>query len=391
MQASGGRSAAERYLRKLSRGFTVPADMGLESAEVVIAEAVTAEKLSAERVEDALMRAIRTIERESGRALDAQSRAELERLFREDGKRAMERLKEEGVDARLDARHESALEAIVEVDGSRPTLALSAEDRIDLDDEALGQWRTVTRKFSLQISAIAAAVGRIDLDGRHQGTGFVVKDQLILTNRHVLQALASQKDSGEWEFHGEPTITFDARPDKSRDRQFAIRKNVVLTGPEAIDPYGVDYNKLDFAVLECQPGVGGHAFPEPVSFESDADRIAERRPIFTIGYPAQPGYGSYDSDVLDRLFRYRYGVKRFSPGEIDRGLGSAADGTGETVFAHDATTLGGNSGSCVVDLGHDGQLVVGLHFAGVPTQANYAHSSARLRDRLAQLGLTWKE
>ena len=65
-----------------------------------------------------------------------------------------------------------------------------------------------------------------------------------------------------------------------------------------------------------------------------------------------------------KLFQFRYGVKRYAPGEIDRGLGSRADRTGETVFAHDSTTLGGNSGSCVVDLGNDGRLVVGLHFAG---------------------------
>jgi V8-like Glu-specific endopeptidase len=83
-------------------------------------------------------------------------------------------------------------------------------------------------------------------------------------------------------------------------------------------------------------------------------------------------------------------VKRFAPGEIDRALGSAADGTGETVFAHDATTLGGNSGSCVVDLGNDGRLVVGLHFAGIPKHANYAHANARLRAQLADLGFTWK-
>jgi hypothetical protein len=125
--------------------------------------------------------------------------------------------------------------------------------------------------------------------------------------------------------------------------------------------------------------------------ESDADKVTAGRPIFTIGYPAEPRAGIYTSEVLNRLFRHRYGVKRFAPGEIERGLGSAADGTGETVFAHDATTLGGNSGSCVVDFGNDGRLVVGLHFAGAPKIANYAHANARLRVTLAQLGLTWKD
>ncbi|MGH9324226.1 MAG: hypothetical protein ACRD3V_30600, partial [Vicinamibacteria bacterium] len=74
-----------------------------------------------------------------------------------------------------------------------------------------------------------------------------------------------------------------------------------------------------------------------------------------------------------------------------RGLGSAEDGTGETVFTHDSTTLGGSSGCCVVDLGNDGQLVVGLHFAGMPKKANYAHCNAGLQRSLADLSLGWRE
>ncbi len=78
-----------------------------------------------------------------------------------------------------------------------------------------------------------------------------MKDGLILTNRHVLQELARQRDAGKWEFKGEPTITFDADPEKSRERQFKIGK-VVLAGPDEINPAAVDYNKLDFAILECE-------------------------------------------------------------------------------------------------------------------------------------------
>lgn len=375
-------SAAARYLRKMSHGVA--------GAQTGAVEAAAAEALSAEHADEALEQTVRTIERESGRPVDPASRAELERIFREDGKRAIEQLKKQGVNAQLDPRQEDALEAIVKVDGSRPTLAISAEDQIDLEDPTLGQWRAAAKKFAGQISAIATAVGRIDLDGGHKGTGFVVKDRLILTNRHVLQELARQKAPGEWEFKGEPTITFDSNPGESRSRKFTILKKVVLTGPDAIDPRAVDYNKLDFAVLECDVP-DEKRFPAPLALESDADKIAERRPVFTVGYPALPGYSPYEGDVLERLFQHRYGVKRFSPGEIDRGLGEAADGTGETVFLHDATTLGGNSGSCVVDLGNDGQLVVGLHFAGIPKEANYAHSNARLRDRLADLGLAWRE
>jgi hypothetical protein len=45
----------------------------------------------------------------------------------------------------------------------------------------------------------------------------------------------------------------------------------------------------------------------------------------------------------------------------------------------------------VVDLGNDGRLVVGLHFAGAPKKANFAHSNARLHETLGDLALSWKE
>ncbi|HEY7816848.1 MAG TPA: hypothetical protein VIG29_01415, partial [Vicinamibacteria bacterium] len=202
------RNAAARYLRKLSHGVPAAATGAVESA--------TAESLAPDHAEEAHARAIETIERESGRTPDAASKKELDRVFLADGREALARLNNDGADAELTEQHEDALEAIVEVDGSRPTLIFSDEDRIDLADKTLGQWKSVATKFLDQIQKVASSVGRIDLDGTHQGTGFVVKEGLILTNRHVLQALAKQKSSGEWEFLGQPSITFDADPGKSR-------------------------------------------------------------------------------------------------------------------------------------------------------------------------------
>ena len=230
--------------------------------------------------------------------------------------------------------------------------------------------------------------GASNLDNQHVGTGFVVGPGLILTNRHVLQGLAAQETSGAWTFLGTPSITFDAAPHESRTRQFTIRQKVVACGPTAIDPELLDLKKLDFAVLECDIPTGAPHFPAPLPLENDADKITEGRSIYTIGYPAEPPVGWYDDDVLARLFRRRFGVKRFAPGKIARALGTKA--SGETVFTHDATTLAGNSGSCVVDFGNDGQLVGGLHFAGRAGTENYAHSNAKLQTALAGVKVTWK-
>ena len=380
-----GNSAA-RFLRKLSHGVA--------GARTGAVEAATVEALAPKQADQALDRAIAAIEKETGKPLDAASRAELKQLFMEDGKRAIEELKRAGVDAQLSPRQQDAIEAIIEQGGSRPTLPVTADDRVDVKDQALGSWQSVTEKFKDQISAAAASVGRIDLNGMHVGTGFVVKDNLVLTNRHVLQGLAKSDGKGGWSFLGKPTITFDANPGPGRAREFAIRQKVVLAGPEDIDLQSnvIDFSKLDFAVLECEV-TGGGTFPPPLPLEGDADKVTVGRPVFTIGYPAPPpAHVSkvYGTEVLERLFSHRYGVKRFAPGEIDRGMGGDAS-TGVTVFTHDATTLAGNSGSCVVDFGNDGRLVVGLHFGGRPSTANYAHSNARLRSKLEDLGFTWKD
>lgn len=379
MTTPTGNDVAARYLRKLSSGASAST---MESVEA------TGESLSDERAEQALDRAVFVIERESRRPPSADEVSELKHLLLHDGKEAMRRLRNDGEEAQLTVTMTDALEAIVEVDGSRPTLELSEDDRIDLDDPTLGIWRHAARQYADEISRVASAVGRIDRDGVHMGTGFMVKPGIVLTNRHVLQELA-QPSNETWQFRGEPSITFDADPSSRRARQFKLKREVLAAGGQPIDRNNVDYTKLDYAVLACEP----HAslpFPEPLPLEDDANKVAVGRPIYVLGYPAKPMPGVYTSAVLQLLFRYRYGVKRFAPGEIDRAFGTTAARTGETVFAHDATTLGGNSGSCVVDLGNDGYLTVGLHFAGLAETANYAHSSARLRNELHALGLTWK-
>ena len=325
-----------------------------------------------------------------GESLTQLEREELDEVFLKNGVEAMDRLRNDGQAAHLDEYHIEGLEAIIETDGSRPALRLSESDEIDLQDDILGDWKVSAEKYASQITRVASAVGRIDRDGAHCGTGFVVKDGLILTNRHVLQELASEDGDGEWRFIGEPTITFDSEPGDNRRREFRIKKRVVLAGDKKIERTDLDFNKMDFAVLECEIP-DATVFPEPLPMENDPDKIVLNRPIYALGYPGAPSRGQYRFKVLMKLFGNKFSIKRFAPGEIDRELGSVTSDDNQTVFAHDATTLGGNSGSCIVDFGDDGLLVVGLHFAGMAKTENYAHSIATLKAFLSGLGLTWKD
>jgi hypothetical protein len=80
-----------------------------------------------------------------------------------------------------------------------------------------------------------------------------------------------------------------------------------------------------------------------------------------VGYPAADGRRN-DPDEMQRIFAGVYNVKRLQPGEV-----RSVDGT---RLVHDCSTLGGNSGSCVVDL--ETAEVVGLHFGGRYLQGNNA-------------------
>ena len=95
--------------------------------------------------------------------------------------------------------------------------------------------------------------------------------------------------------------------------------------------------------------------------------------VGVIGYPGQNSQIP-DPDAVRNIFGDIYDVKRLAPGAVMR-----AD---ETVIEHDASTLGGNSGSLVFSL--ETGKAVGLHFAGSYTTANYAVPAYVVADRLAR-------
>ena len=69
--------------------------------------------------------------------------------------------------------------------------------------------------------------------------------------------------------------------------------------------------------------------------------------------------------------------------------GSLPGDEADWVVNHDATTLGGSSGSCVVDFANDGATVMGLHFGGKSRAENWAHALAALRPELEAQGATF--
>ncbi len=87
--------------------------------------------------------------------------------------------------------------------------------------------------------------------------------------------------------------------------------------------------------------------------------------VAVVGFPAFDYRNA--PEVQDRVFNRTYNIKRLLPGKTIGRRDFSSFGKTVSALAHDASTLGGASGSAVIDPA-SGSLV-GLHFAGV---TNYA-------------------
>ena len=232
-------------------------------------------------------------------------------------------------------------------------------------------------------------MGAIDADGIQVGTGFMVRPDLIMTNRHVLEELASPLPRAEsptrWQLTRMATIDFSPSGYDPL-RRFQIVE-VAFAGAHPIKGWPIRFDNLDLALLRIETSntAGGKA-PQPVSAVKNPGWRAGAANLFVVGYPAPPSYvpldehGDQRQAVLARLreiFGLRYREKYFAPGMVLRFDAS-------WVFEHDATTLGGNSGSLIGTL-EGGLSAAGLHFAGDWLRANYAHDLALARASDPQL------
>ena len=118
------------------------------------------------------------------------------------------------------------------------------------------------------------------------------------------------------------------------------------------------------AILKVNKDAG---LPKPLALATKDVQAGED--IAVVGYPARDSRN--DAGLMSRIFGDVYDVKRFSPGKVD------AVPKGVWHLTHDCTTLGGNSGSVVMDLATGRS--VGLHFAGLYMIENYAVPSSILR------------
>lgn len=304
---------------------------------------------------------------------------------------ALAKLEDQTSSASLSRTEEFGLEAVVDASGLRPPLLLK-NGFVDLDQPSAKNFSKRLSMLRPGIESVCMATGRINDAHKtgvpYWGTGWLVAEDLVITNAHVCKELISGASRGEGnpETAVRPGISFNLGHEAGQKKPLVDYPvvGVAFLGPEGQSKYegavmrDVNLDSLDLAVLRIDPSVGRSELPPPILAANPeaADSVGflgtQGRWVYTLGYPGVAA--STTPDVFKRLFNGRSGFKTLSPGTITVGVGMSQHDQQGWLFTHDASTLGGSSGSPVVDLEADGSTALGLHFAGQPGTANWAHS-----------------
>jgi endonuclease G len=229
-------------------------------------------------------------------------------------------------------------------------------------------WQKLEDDEDIHARLVAAIprIGRIEL--LHQssipfgGTGFVVGDGLLMTNRHVAEIFARGLGDRQVAWSGEIRPGFNLRRERGKPPGTVLEVRRV----RMIHPW------WDMALLEVA-GLPTGLRPLRLSV-ADARDLANHD-VAVIGYPAYDPLRN-DPDVQNALFDRTYGVKRLQPGMLAVRRQTESFGKLVDAATHDCSTLGGNSGSAIIEL--DTGDVLALHFGGRYLDTNYAVPVAEL-------------
>jgi pimeloyl-ACP methyl ester carboxylesterase len=168
-------------------------------------------------------------------------------------------------------------------------------------------------------------------------------------------------------------------PDQNTDRYRVVEALIV-------------HPHWDAALFRVEP-VDGAALPEPLKLAQSAPANfggGALQQIVVVGYPALDSRNNIPEQM--NIFRQIFGRKRLMPGYLT-GYGDIPTKWNATLHAatHDASTLGGNSGSAVIDL--TSGLVLALHFGGVYLKTNYGVPAWELAQdsRVVEAGVTFAD
>jgi len=194
------------------------------------------------------------------------------------------------------------------------------------------------------------------------GTGWLVADNIIVTNRHVARLFAAGQDDNKGSFNPPETeVCIDFKAEHNNKDEACFKVESILYVQDIKRPAKASIYP-DIAFLQVSDkGFSGISLPAPIPLSENP--VENGREVVVIGYPGPLSEEDWsnlkraDPELCFRIFENIFGVKRLQPGQI-RIDETKTDGR----IAHDCTTLGGNSGSVVLDL--ETGKAVGIHFGG---------------------------
>lgn len=234
-------------------------------------------------------------------------------------------------------------------------------------------WRGRIQNAQPFLDKVIPAIGRVEVanhpDYNWVGTGWLVAPDIIVTNRHVAREFGRQGSNG-FAFKtglngGSMTARIDFLEEHQRFTSLEYSLDAILWIAPREEP--------DVAFLKVTRRVGERNLPPPITL---AEMVADEDFVATVGYPARD-HRVPDQQLVSRIFGDVYDKKRLAPGQV---IGVDGD-----ELEHDCSTLGGNSGSALINL-RTGEAV-GLHFSGLFLEANFAVAAPKIKDLLRRVQL----
>lgn len=215
--------------------------------------------------------------------------------------------------------------------------------------------KTLWDAFRNRVQPMIDSIGRIETTTRrsHAGTGFLVADGLLATNRHVLGIL---------------TLGAEVLPAGTAQVVFKQESGLVNRPEDVVPLDGVAaiHPRLDLVLLRLRAQNRGLVTLDPAP-------ITQSTRVVTIGYP---GHDPVNNPLfLSGVFGNKFGFRCAALGEV-------MDGVDSPAFFHDCSTTQGNSGSPIFSL--ESGKVTGIHSAGFFMYRNQALDADQLKKFIAQ-------
>jgi V8-like Glu-specific endopeptidase len=288
-------------------------------------------------------------------------------LARMEAEMAFESLERVEMGKNVDSDQQFVLEAIV-MPYHRPVVDI-VDDQMKVDQLSTKWVHLSVEGLKSRIEACLLSVGRIEVPSLpslpYAGTGFIVGDNLLMTNRHVAAIFATGVGR---------SLRFQTGLDASVDfyREIGRTSSETLSVEEVL----MIHPRWDMALLRVD-GLPENRKPLSLS-TADPSSLTDRE-VVVVGYPGYDPLGDEEFQrIQNRIFRGAYYVKRLQPGLLKPREQVESFKNMVEVVTHDGSTLGGNSGSAVLLIPNSATepiSVVGLHFAGRYLVANYAVSA----------------